>query len=97
MKKFTVSKLMVSACFIFSSSLFAAEEKKTEEPAQPIKPYLAEVCIVSDEKLSEMGEPFVFVYQNQEIKLCCEKCKPDFDKNPAAFLKKLDEKQVKPE
>lgn len=53
------------------------------------KPYPLEVCIVSGEKLGSMGKPFVFVHQGQEIKLCCDGCKPDFEKEPAKFLAKL--------
>jgi|SRR5688572_22506332 len=54
------------------------------------KPYPLDKCIVSDEKLGgEMGEPFVFVHEGQEIKLCCKPCQKDFKKDPAKFLKKL--------
>lgn len=53
------------------------------------KPYPLEVCVVSGEKLGSMGKPFVFVHQGQEIKLCCDGCKPDFEKEPAKFLAKL--------
>ena len=53
------------------------------------KPYPLDKCIVSDEKLGEMGEPFVFVHEGQEIKLCCSSCQKDFKKNPAKYLKKL--------
>jgi hypothetical protein len=52
------------------------------------KPYLRETCIVSDDKLGEMGKPVVFIHKGQEIKLCCKPCKKDFDKDPAKFLKK---------
>ncbi|MFN3409898.1 MAG: hypothetical protein ACK45B_12930 [Limisphaerales bacterium] len=53
------------------------------------KAYPLPTCIVSDEKLGEMGEPFVFVHQGQEIKLCCKSCKKKFDKAPETYLKKL--------
>ena len=45
-------------------------------------------CPVSGEKLNgDMGAPYVFVYQGQEVKLCCKSCKKDFDKNPGKYLK----------
>lgn len=45
-------------------------------------------CPVSGEKLgADMGEPYVFVYQGQEVKLCCKGCKKDFDKNPEKYMK----------
>ena len=62
-----------------------AEDKKAEKA----KPYPLDKCIVSDEKLGEMGKPFVFVYEGQEIKLCCKSCQKDFKKDPAKYLKKL--------
>lgn len=53
------------------------------------KPYPLQVCIVSGEKLGSMGEPFVFVHQGQQIKLCCGGCEDDFKKEPAKYLAKL--------
>jgi len=50
-------------------------------------PDLLKTCPVSGEKLGEMGKPYVFVYQGQEVKLCCPDCKKDFDKNPDKYLK----------
>jgi copper chaperone CopZ len=54
-----------------------------------IKPYPIDRCIVSDEKLGSMGEPVVFVYKDQEIKLCCKACRKDFDADPQKFLEKI--------
>lgn len=53
----------------------------------PPVPDLLKTCPVSGEKLGSMGAPYVFVYQGQEIKLCCSSCKADFDKDPAKYLK----------
>jgi len=36
-----------------------------------------------------MGKPYVFVYQGQEVKLCCPDCKADFDKNPDKYMKMI--------
>jgi YHS domain-containing protein len=55
----------------------------------PPKPDLLTTCPVSGDKLGEMGKPLVFVYQGQEIKLCCGGCKKDFDKDPAKYIKKI--------
>jgi len=62
-----------------------------EEKKEDVKPYKPDTCIVSDEKLGEMGKPVVFVHKGQEIKLCCKGCRQDFDKDPAKYLKKLEE------
>ena len=56
-----------------------------------VKPYPLKTCIVSGEKLGEMGDPVVFVHDGQEIKLCCKNCKPKFDAEPAKYLSKLNE------
>jgi hypothetical protein len=68
------------------TSTALAEDKKTEKP----KPYPLDKCIVTDEKLGEMGKPFVFTHEGQEIKLCCKSCQKDFKKAPAKYLKKLE-------
>ncbi len=57
--------------------------------ASSVKPDLLPTCPVSGDKLGEMGPPTVFVYQGQEVKLCCPDCKKDFDKDPAKYLKKI--------
>jgi YHS domain-containing protein len=57
--------------------------------AAPAKPDKMTTCPVSGEKLGEMGKPYVFTYQGQEVKLCCSGCKKDFDKDPAKYIKKI--------
>ena len=69
----------------------AADAKSTNATA---KPYPLKTCIVSDEKLGgDMGKPYVFAYEGQEIKLCCKDCKKKFDKDPAKYIKKLADAQ----
>lgn len=84
--------------FTASPALRADEGHKhhqaAEEPAKPkVKPYTLDTCIVSDDKLGEMGKPVVFNYKDQEIKLCCKDCRKKFDKDPATYLKKLEPKK----
>ena len=58
------------------------------------KPFPASLkkCVVSDEKLGgEMGKPYVFVHDGQEVKLCCKSCLKDFNKEPAKYMKKISE------
>jgi YHS domain-containing protein len=66
--------------------------KAKEENKAVVKPYKLDVCVVSGEKLGEMGKPVSFVYNGQEIKLCCKNCRKGFDKDPAKYLKKLEGK-----
>ena len=58
---------------------------------EKLKPYTLKTCIVSGEKLGEMGKPYVFKHDGREVQLCCESCKKDFKKDPAKYMKKLDE------
>ena len=55
------------------------------------KPYPLDKCIVTDEKLGEHGKPYVFTHEQQEIKLCCKDCLEDFKKEPAKYLKKIED------
>lgn len=83
MKKIVTTTLVLAA-FLAVTAICRAEDK-----AAAPKPYPLDKCIVSDEKLGEMGKPFVFVHEGQEIKLCCKSCQKDFKKDPAKYLKKL--------
>jgi YHS domain-containing protein len=47
------------------------------------------LCLVSGEKLGEMGEPVVITHEGQQIKFCCKSCVPKFEKDPAKYLSKL--------
>lgn len=80
--KLTALALAV-AYFATPLNLLAADKQEA------VKPYPLEKCIVSDEKLGEMGKAFTFNYKGQEIKLCCKDCQKDFKKNPDKYLKKL--------
>jgi YHS domain-containing protein len=53
------------------------------------KPYPFDTCLVDGMKLGSMGDPYVFVYQGQEIKFCCVGCKPEFVKDPVKYMKKI--------
>lgn len=68
-----------------------ADDAKAPKPI----PYPLKTCPVSDDKLGEMGDPYVFVYKGQEIKLCCSGCKKDFLKDPDKYLKKIKELAAK--
>ena len=59
----------------------------SEKTAASGKPYPLKTCIVTDEAIDK--DAFTFVHNGQEIKICCEGCREDFDKEPAKYLKKL--------
>jgi len=68
-----------------------AADKKSEK----LKPYPLKTCVVSGEKLGEMGDPFVYAYEGREIKFCCKGCLKDFKKEPAKYIKMIDEAEAK--
>lgn len=76
-----------------SAESTAAPEGLAADSRAKAKPYPLATCLVSGEKLGEMGDPVVFTHEGQEIKLCCKSCKPKFDKAPATYLKKLETKK----
>jgi YHS domain-containing protein len=78
------------AAFLAPLSGLAADKK-----AEKLKPYPLKTCVVSGEKLGEMGDPFVYAYEGREIKFCCKGCLKDFKKDTAKYLKMIDEAEAK--
>jgi len=89
--KYIVAPLLALAVLAGPFAAVAADQQ-----AKPkAKPYPLKTCIVSGEKLGEMGKPYVFVYKGREIKLCCKGCLKDFNKKPAQYIKKIQEAEAK--
>ncbi len=78
---------MLAVALISLSSVARADDTNSVSSTPPPKPDLLATCPVSGDKLGEMGAPYVFVYQGQEVKLCCSSCKKDFDKDPDKYMK----------
>lgn len=51
--------------------------------------YPLTTCVVSGEKLGEMGTPVVFNYKGTEVRFCCNDCLKTFKKDPEKYLAKL--------
>ena len=84
-----IASVLVAALLAPVASL--AADKKADKP----KPYPLKTCLVSDEKLGEMGDAYVFTYEGREIKLCCKSCLKDFKKDPAKYIKKIEAAEAK--
>ena len=69
--------------------MLAASLTVSADDTKKAKAYPLDKCVVSDEKLGEMGKPFVFTHEGQEIKLCCKSCQKDFKKDPAKYMAKI--------
>jgi YHS domain-containing protein len=82
-----IAGMILTAALVALAPASRADDTNTVSTA---KPDLLKTCPVSGDKLgADMGKPFVFVYQGQEVKLCCPMCKADFDKDPQKYLKKI--------
>jgi len=51
---------------------------------------LKDCAVLEGSKLGSMGDPVEIVVANRLVKFCCAGCRPKFDKDPAAFLVRLD-------
>jgi len=83
---------LAAVALLISTRAGLAEGDKAEAKA---KPYQLKTCIVSGEKLGEMGKPYVFVHEGREIKLCCKNCLKDFKKEPAKYVKLIEKAEAK--
>ena len=53
--------------------------------------YPLQYCaVLKGSKLGSMGAPVEIVVANRLVKFCCAGCRPKFEKDPAAFLVRLD-------
>ena len=86
-----VGTLLTLALLAGPFSALAADSKAKGK----LKPYPLKTCVVTDEKLGEMGEPYVMEYEGREIKFCCRGCVKDFKKEPAKYIKKLEQAEAK--
>jgi YHS domain-containing protein len=89
LKPILAAILLASLCAAPFAGL--AADSKTEK----LKPYTLKTCVVSGDKLGEMGDPFVYAYEGREIKFCCKGCVKDFKKDPAKYIKMIDEAEAK--
>ncbi len=86
----TITGAAILCGMLAAPTLALAVDQAKPADSKAAKPYPLKTCIVSGEKLDgDMGKPYVFVHEGQEIKLCCKDCLKDFNKAPAKYLKKL--------
>ena len=85
----------VVAVSILGGPFVALAGDQPADTKTKLKPYTLKTCVISGDKLGEMGKPYVFEYKGREIKLCCKNCLKDFNENPAKFVKKIEEAEAK--
>src|ERR1035438_199471 len=89
LKSLIVSVLAVGFC---AAALTAAA---ADTNTVKLKPYTLKTCVVSGDKLGEMGDPYVYAYKGREIKFCCKGCLKDFNKDPDKYIKLIEEGEAK--
>ena len=68
--------------------------------AAAIVAYPLTTCVVSGDKLGgDMGAPFDYIYKedgkpDRLVRFCCKGCLKDFKKDPAKYLKMIDDAAV---
>jgi YHS domain-containing protein len=76
----------------------AAASQPTTQPAktdaevikEQLPGYPLDTCVVTGEKLGEMGKPYNYVYKGRLVRFCCPHCKAEFNKDPAKYLAMID-------
>ena len=91
MKRFkSITAALLAMMFLAAPVTTLAAEKKGK-----VKPYTLKTCLVSDEELGSMGDPYTFVHEGREVKLCCKSCQKDFKKDTKKFVKKMEDAEKK--
>lgn len=79
----TAAAVLLSAC---GTTAPTATSGSSGTAVSGVNPYPLKTCIVTGNELGSMGDDQSFVYQGQEIKVCCEPCVAKFHKNPQKYL-----------
>lgn len=101
--KMKMLAVMVLGTVLGSFSAVRAEDAKAAPTEAQIKAYPLQTCVVSGEKLGEMGKPYDLIYKEKNgdketdrlVRLCCKGCVKDFNKEPAKYISKLNDAVAK--
>lgn len=78
----------MAAVLAFTALVLCPIARAAEATPSPA-PYPLTTCIVSDDKLGDMGKPISIDYRGQQVSFCCKSCIGEFEKAPAKYLAKL--------
>jgi YHS domain-containing protein len=79
-------RTLASIAIVASGAMALAEEANSAYPLT--------TCVVSGEKLGEMGPPVVINHEGTEVSFCCNGCIKKFNADPAKYLAKLGKKET---
>jgi YHS domain-containing protein len=81
--------LASSALLLLGMSVFAAPVAPSHTTAKPAKAAPL-ICAVTGDKIASVKDAAgKSVYKGKTYYFCCPSCKPEFDKNPAKYVKKM--------
>lgn len=94
--------LLSAACLLTAIAPVVRAANDTDKNAAAEKAkaaYPLTTCVVSGDALTQMGKPVEYTYKqagqpDRLVLFCCKDCVADFEKNPAAYLKKIDDAAV---
>ena len=95
--KSLVKFTLLAAALALGSFTARAASDSPKKPAGTAADYPLTTCVVSGDKLDgDMGAPFDYIYQeagkpDRLVRFCCKNCVEDFKKDPAKYLKMIDD------
>jgi hypothetical protein len=95
--KSLVKFTLLAAALALGSFAARAASDSPKAPAKTAADYPLTTCVVSGDKLDgDMGAPFDYIYKedgkpDRLVRFCCKNCVKDFKKDPAKYLKMIDD------
>ena len=90
--------LLLAIAASFAPALRAADAPAAVDSPAAIATYPLTTCVVSGDKLADgdMGPPINYVYKEEGkpdrlVRFCCKGCIKKFKKEPAKYLKEIDD------
>jgi len=90
--------LLLAVAASFAPALRAADAPAAVDSPAAIAAYPLTTCVVSGDKLEagDMGPPINYVYKEEGkpdrlVRFCCKGCIKKFKKDPAKYLKEIDD------
>lgn len=78
--------LLLTSCGDGKSTTETTDPTTEAAPVAVADPYPLDVCVISGEKLGSMGKPHVVTHEGTEVRLCCDDCLDEFNKDPAKYV-----------
>jgi YHS domain-containing protein len=82
-------KTLLSIALASTFALASCTKEKTVTMPMSMPTMEQTHCPVSGEELGSMGDPVVVTHEGTTVKLCCEKCVPKFEKDPAKYVEEV--------